>query len=215
MTDYELICCIVNYGTASKTLKIARKLGVKGGTIFLGRGTVNSRFLGILGITDERKEIIKMIVESELASEAIKGISEEMKFEKPHHGIAFSLPVSLFIGSKNEIRSNSIISEVKKSVYKIIYVVVDKGKAEDVIESANKAGARGGTIVNARGAGIHEVQKLFSIEIEPEKEEIFIITKIEQKDSIVEAIRRDLDIDAPGNGILFVMDIDEVYGLHE
>lgn len=215
MPKYEMIYCVVNYGAASKILKIAKKYGIKGGTIFIGHGTVHSRLLDILGLNDVRKEIVTMVAEYELTSKAIKGVSAEMKFEKPHHGIAFSLSVSEFIGGINVSETNSIINEVKKSMYNIIYTVVDKGKAEDVIEAANKAGARGGTIINARGAGTNEVRKLFSIVIEPEKEVVFIITKCEQKDSIVKSIRSQLKIDEAGKGILFVMDINEVYGLHD
>ena len=98
-------------------------------------------------------------------------------------------------------------------MYNAIYVVVDKGKAENVIEAANKAGARGGTILNARGSGVHETQKLFSIEIEPEKEEVLIITKTEMKDSIITSIKTDLKIEEPGTGIMFVLDVEEVYGM--
>ncbi|MCL1859139.1 MAG: P-II family nitrogen regulator [Oscillospiraceae bacterium] len=236
MAGFELICCVVNFGVASKVSKVAKKHGIKGAVMFIGRGTVNNKLLDFLGIYEIRKEIVIMIIEKELAAEAIKGISEEMEFHKPQHGIAFSLSVSEFTGKKNiideinKINMNDInfitdiieksekklgINEVKDRMYKIIYVVVDKGQAEYVIDAANKAGARGGTIINGRGAGIHEVQKVFSIEIEPEKEEVFIITKTELKDNIVESIKTDLKIDEPGNGILFVMDVNEAYGLHE
>jgi len=214
MAGFCLICCVVNIGDASKTLKNAKKYGVKGGTISVGVGTVQNRLLDFLCLNEVRKEIVTMIVEEELAPGVIKGIGEDMQFHKPHHGIAFSYSVSEFIGSKNQIK-NTKSSEVKNSMYKIIYVVVDKGKGSEVIDAANRAGARGGTIVNARGSGIHEVQKLFSIEIEPEKEEVFIIAKTDIKDGIVEAVREDLKIDEPGNGIIFVLDVDEVYGLHE
>lgn len=221
MAEYRLICCVVTTKTASKTLRVAKRYGIKGGTISMGRGTVHSRMLDILGLSEVRKEIVTMVVEAPLASAAIKGISHHMHFNKPHHGIAFMLPVSQFIGAKTDITTKtsatppqtSQTDEVKNSMYQIIYVVVERGKANDVIETANAAGARGGTIVNARGSGIHEVQKLFSLEIEPEKEEVFIITKAELKDAIVDAICRDLKIDQPGNGILFVMDINEVHGL--
>ena len=213
MPDYELICCVVNNGAATKVLKTAKNYGIKGGTISLGHGAVKSRLPDILGINDDRKEIVTMVVEKELSREAIAGIGKEMDFQKPHHGIAFSLSVSDFIGSKNTVNNNQNTGGVKKSVYNIIYVIIDKGNAEDVIDAANNAGARGGTIINARGSGIHEVQKLFSVEIEPEKEEVFIITKNEQKDAIVESVRNRLKIDEPGNGILFVMDVNEVYGL--
>ena len=208
---YSFIYCVVNMGDASKVLKSANKYGIKGGAVSIGRGTVSSKLLEFFAINEVRKEIVKMIVENKLASKAIEGISKDMAFEKPNHGIAFSHSVSECIGGGKVIDKESEIIGREKSMYNIIYVIVDKGKAEDVIDAANKVGSRGGTIINARGV---EVQKFFSIEIEPEKEEVFIIAKKELKDNIVESIRSHLKIDDPGNGLLFVLDVDEVYGLH-
>ena len=214
MTGFSLICCVVNMGDASKLIGHAKKYGVKGATVSIGRGTVHSRLLDFLGINEARREIVTMIVEAELSAKAIKGISDDMHFEKPHHGIAFSCSVSGFIGSRNEINQNFGSNEVGNGMYQIIYAIVDRGRGDDVIDAANKAGARGGTIINARGAGIHEVQRLLSMEIEPEKEEVFIIAKAEAKDGIVASIREHLKIDEPGNGVMFVLDVNEAYGLH-
>ena len=215
MAGFSIICCVVNIGDATKTLRFAKKYGIKGGTISLGRGAVGSRLLEILGINEVRKEFLTMVVEKELAVEAIKGISKDMEFHKPNHGIAFSYSVSEFIGSKNMIDENSFVGEAEKSMYCAIYVVVDKGKAEDVIEAAKKAGSKGGTIINARGGGAHEARKLFSIEVEPEKEVVIMLIKKDIKDNVIEFIRNHLKIDEPGKGILFVVDVNEVYGLHE
>ena len=212
MAGFNLICCVVNTGDASKTLKFAQKYGIENGIISIGRGTVKNRFLQFLRVDEIRKEIVTMFVKNELAAKAIKGISEYMKFDKPHQGIAFSYSVSEFIDSKNKTNDNAKI-EVKNNMYNVIYVIVDKGKAEDVIDAANKAGAKGGTIINARGAGTPEVRKVFSLEIEPEKEEVFIITKTAAKDKIVAAIRNQLKIDEPGQGVMFVLNINEAYGL--
>ena len=214
MEEFKLIRCVVNMGDASKLIKYARKYGIKHGTISIGRGTVNSRILEFLKLNDIRKEIVTMIVETKLADEAIKGISKDMAFEKPHHGIIFSHSISEFVCNENNDDKNTEINEVKNQMYKAIYVIVDKGKAEEVIEAANKAGAKGGTIVNARGSGIHKVQKMFSLEIEPEKDKVIIIAKNELKDGIIESIKNDLMIDKPGNGIIFVLDVNEAYGLH-
>ena len=202
-------------GDAAKTLKFAKKYGAKGATISLGTGTVHNRLLDFLGIHEVKKEIVSIVLEDELAAGAIKGVSEDMQFSKPHHGIAFTSSVGEVKGSDSIADKLSINYEAGNSVYKLIYVVVDKGKGEDVIEAANKAGARGGTIEHARGSGIHEVRKLFSVAIEPEKDKVFIIAKSEIKDGIVKSIMDTMNIDAPGNGILFVQDINEVYGLHE
>ena len=51
-----------------------------------------------------------------------------------------------------------------------ILTVVEKGHAEEVIDAAVQAGSHGGTIINARGSGVHETATLFGLGIEPEKE---------------------------------------------
>ena len=213
MAGYNLICCVVNFGDASKVLKSARKYGVNQGYISIGRGTADSRILDFLMINEIRKEIVTMVVDGERTADAIKGISGDMAFAKPHHGIGFSYALSEWIGGGNTGEMTAKTSEVKNSMYKAIYVIVDRGKAEEVVEAANKAGARGGTIVHARGADMQH-HKLFSLEIEPEKEKVFIITSAELKDGIVKSIRDQLKIDEPGNGIVTVLDIGEAYGLH-
>jgi Nitrogen regulatory protein PII len=215
VAEYKLICCIVNMGDASKVLKVARRHGVKEGIITIGKGTVNNRVLTFLKLNEVRKEIVSMVVDATLATEAIKGISKDMAFEKPHHGIAFTHPVSELLGSKHKAEKNTEMDEVENSMYHAIYVIVERGTAEEVVEAANKAGARGATIVNARGSGSQETQRLFSIEIEPEKEKVIIIAKAELKDGIVEAVKKQMGIDEPGNGILFVLDVNEAYGLHQ
>ena len=215
MAQFCMIRCVVNMGDASKALKAARKYGIKGATVSVGRGTVRSHFLDILGLNEVRKEIVSILVEDDQAADIIKGVSEDMHFNRPNHGIAFSYSVTEVYGSDNFNNANITKDEVKNSVYQVIHVIVDRGKGGDVIDAANKAGARGGTILHARGSGIHEVQKLFSIEVEPEKDEVFIIAKSELKDSIVNAVRTDMRLDEPGKGILFVVDVNEVYGLHE
>ena len=215
MAEYELICCIVNMGDASKVLKAARQHGVKEGTVTIGKGTLHSRVMAFLQIHDVRKEIVTMVVPAHLAAGAIRGISEKMAFEKPHHGIAFTHPVEQLLGSRHTTQHNTKTNEVESSMYNAIYVIVERGKAEDVVEAANQAGARGATIINARGVGSEEPQRLFAIEIEPEKEKVIIITPQDKKDQIIAAVKQHLNIDEPGNGIIFVLDVNEAYGLHQ
>jgi len=98
-------------------------------------------------------------------------------------------------------------------MYDAIFVVVDKGKAEFVVEAANEAGAKGGTIIHARGAGEYEIENIFSMEIEPEKDIVLIIVKEELTEAVVNSIRDKLDIEKEGAGIIFVQEVDQAYGL--
>ena len=98
-------------------------------------------------------------------------------------------------------------------MFHAITTIVEKGNAELVIDAATKAGAKGGTIINARGSGIHETKKLFNMDIEPEKEMVLILVEVEKTDAIVEAIRAGAGLDEPGRGILFVQEVGQAYGI--
>ena len=100
-------------------------------------------------------------------------------------------------------------------MYQSITVIVDKGKGEEVIDAATKAGSKGGTIINGRGSGIHETSKLFAMEIEPEKEIVIILSKIEDVDNIISSIKDEMKIDEPGKGVIYTQDIKKAYGLYE
>ncbi len=53
------------------------------------------------------------------------------------------------------------------------------------------------------------------MDIEPEKEIVTIISKKDVTEAIVEAIREKLEIEKPGNGIIFIQDINKTYGVYE
>lgn len=99
-------------------------------------------------------------------------------------------------------------------MYNSIFVIVYKGNAELVIEAANKAGSKGGTIINARGAGTHETAKVFAMDIEPEKEIVLILSEVESTQKIVDAINAELKIEEPGNGIVIVQNVSKTYGIY-
>ena len=214
--EYELVCLIINFGQASKSLKIAKNNGINGGTILLARGTAKNTLLEFLGLNDIRREVVLMIANKNNTDKALKEIENALKLKKPNHGIAFTIPVSNFLGCgdydfslKSEKRSEN------KNMFNSVFTIVDKGKGELVMEVATQAGATGGTIINARGSGIHETSKIFNMEIEPEKEIVLILSKISETEKIVTEIREKMEIDKPGNGIIFVQDVNKTYGLRD
>lgn len=214
--DIELMCVIVNCGLGSKVIKSAKHHGVSGGTITLGTGSVHSRILDYIGLADIRKEIVYMAAEKETAYEALEELNKEYQFNKPNHGIAFTTSICGVLGTRR------IMCKHKKDergadniMYHIITTIVDKGKAEDVITAATEAGFKGGTIINGRGAGVHETSKLFSMDIEPEKEIVLILSEADKTDKIVSLIRENLKIDEPGNGIIYVQNATRTYGIYK
>jgi nitrogen regulatory protein PII len=95
----------------------------------------------------------------------------------------------------------------------LIVSIVRKGWGSTVLEASVKAGARGGTVLFGRGAGINEQEKIFGISIEPEKEIVLTVAYSDRIDSILEEIVRSADLSSTGKGIAFVVPIDKVVGV--
>lgn len=209
--ELEIAIVIVNYGSGSKVSKIAKQNGIQGGSVFLGRGTVKNHFLEFLELADIRKEIVMMVGDAATINTALNNLDTELHLSKPNHGIAFTMPVSALWVTGRYARDHHTIGG--EYMYQSIIVIVERGKAELVMESATKAGAGGGTVIRARGAGNYESGKLFHMDIEPEKEIVLILSKAADVEEIVNAIRNCLDIDISGNGVIICQDVHKVYGV--
>lgn len=97
--------------------------------------------------------------------------------------------------------------------YELIITVVNRGFADLVMDAAKSAGATGGTILHARGTGIHEAEKFFGISIQPEKDVVLILTERDSKNPIMQAIKKEAGLDKAGRGISFSLPIDDVLGI--
>ncbi|MGI5836698.1 MAG: P-II family nitrogen regulator [Chloroflexota bacterium] len=100
-----------------------------------------------------------------------------------------------------------------KIALQLIVTIVRKGKAETVMDAARQAGAEGGTILNGRGTGIHEKASILGMAIEPEKEIVLILTPKAKVQRILESIGNSIEIEKPGRGLAFVIDVEKVIGI--
>ena len=95
----------------------------------------------------------------------------------------------------------------------LIVSIVQKGWGSTVLEASVKAGARGGTVLMGRGAGINEQEKIFGMAIEPEKEIILTVAYPDQVERILDEIVKAAELNQTGRGIAFVVPVDRVVGI--
>lgn len=94
----------------------------------------------------------------------------------------------------------------------LIITVVKKGWGELALKASMDAGARGGTILYGRGAGIHEQKTLLGMRIEPEKEILLTAVKSDNEDVIMMAIAEAVGLDKPGSGVSMVLPLKKLIG---
>ena len=95
----------------------------------------------------------------------------------------------------------------------MILVTVNQGFTEEVMETARKAGARGGTIIHARWAGSESVEEFYVITVQQEKEVIAIVSSAVKRKEIMEAINRNHGMKTEARGTVCSLAIEDIVRL--
>lgn len=98
--------------------------------------------------------------------------------------------------------------------HEAIFCIVNSGYSDVVMETAKKLGARGGTVINARGTAPKDAESFFGISIQPEKEIVMILVPSSIKADLLHALYKEAGLDTPGQGIAFAMPVDSVVGVN-
>ncbi len=190
MRNY-LLLAIVQKGEGQRIMKAMRDEGAGGGTICYARGTASSSILSVLGLGDTRKEVIMSL----LGEDVVDAVVSSAVKAKSKNGVAFIMDANR--GEDKEMDRE----------WEMIEVIVEKGYSEDVMAAARKAGASGGTVINAHGTASEEDAKFFGISIVPEKEILLIVAKSDVSAKVCEVVRNLECLKKKGMGILFTIPV--------
>ena len=97
--------------------------------------------------------------------------------------------------------------------FEVIIVFVNSGFTDVVMNAAREEGARGGTIIHARGTGTADMEKKYNIIITPDKEMIMILVNDKIKDKVLSAVYKAAGLGTDGQGIAFTLPVEDVVGL--
>lgn len=100
-----------------------------------------------------------------------------------------------------------------KYTHEAIFCIVNAGFSEAVMAAARDAGARGGTVIRARGTAAPDTEQKYQITVQPDKEIVMIITEKEKRDDILHALYIGVGLKTAGQGIAFSVPVDEVIGI--
>jgi nitrogen regulatory protein PII len=97
--------------------------------------------------------------------------------------------------------------------YELILCIVNSGYADEVMDAAKRAGARGGTIINARGTANKDSEIFFNIPIQPEKDVVMLLVNAKIKNDVLHELYKSIGLATPGQGIAFSMEVSGVAGI--
>ena len=95
---------------------------------------------------------------------------------------------------------------------KALFIIVNTGYSDTVMEVARSAGATGATILKARGEGArHEV--FMGMTVDSEKEIVLSLLDAETAEAVMVAIKEKAGRSTPAHSICFTMPVSRIVGM--
>jgi nitrogen regulatory protein PII len=192
------------------------------------RGTASSEILDLLGFGATEKAVITCLEQSIGIPVLLKEVRNKLNKKGPGAGIAFTIPLSAvndpaLLIFKQSINKNEKVAASKeknegenmteKITHDLIICIVNQGYTDELMDTAREAGARGGTVIHARGSAHHGAVKFFGVSVQAEKEMILILSDRESKVAIMQAISETHGLNSEAQGIVFSLPVDNMMGL--
>ena len=102
---------------------------------------------------------------------------------------------------------------MKTENHEVIFAIVNSGFAEEAMAVAKEQGARGGTIINARGVARENEAAFFGITIHAEKEILMLVVEKGIRDNILNALYQRMGMGQKAQGIAFSLPVSDAAGL--
>lgn len=220
MSDVYIMTTIIDRKNSKKYIDLYKKDNLEVMYITLGEGTARGDILDYLGLEASEKMVIFNFVQQHDWMLTKKNLQRKLQIDAPGEGIAFLVPLSS-IGGKRTLQflldrqelPESEESTLKDTTYELIVAIADQGNLEMVMDAARGAGAYGGTVIHAKGTGMEYAEKYLGVTIAAEKAMIFIVTKKDQKNSIMKAIMEQAGMQTPAKTIVFSLPVTDTAGL--
>ena len=203
----EVVAAVVDVEQGEKVLRIYREEQAPVDFVCMAHGTARTEMLDLLGIGETAKAIVMCMVSRQTGVRLLKRLGRELEMRYPGRGIAFAIPIT-GIG----LRWHKLLTAADDG-FDVVAVVMERGYTNVAMDAARKAGARGGTVISARGIAENEVKRFFGIEIQAEKEIVFLVVRSDEKQQVMTALMQAVGMKTRSHGIVLSMPLSAAIGL--
>lgn len=219
-TELYLMMTVTGRDRLADFVMLYRDKGVDVHVICLGYGTANQEILKYLALDSMEKAVCLSVVTGRKWREIKRALSVRLRIEGPGVGIAFVMPLSSIAG-KRELMFLTDGQDFRKGEEKtlkgtqqeLLFAISNQGYSEVVMDAAREAGARGGTIIHARGTGMGKAERFLGISLGSERDIVLIVTATEMKKAMMESIIAKAGPDTKAGAIVFSIPVEDTAGM--
>ena len=183
----------------------------------LGHGTATTEVLDYLGLEATEKAVLFCVAAR--SPRLVRRAANDLWLDVPGRGVLMTVPISSIggVSAKDYLLQGQEAEEImeKKQTHELVVAIARQGHTDQVMNAARSAGATGGTVVHAKGAGTDLAKKFFGVSIASERELVFILAKEENRKEIMKAIMTQAGMKSDAEAIVFSMPVSDIAGLRQ
>lgn len=201
-------------------IQLYKDKGLDAHILFLGHGTASQRYMRLLALNETEKMVCLTVVTGRKWLEAKRAMSVRLRIEAPGVGIAYIVPLAA-VGGKRELMfltdgqgfEKGAETELKGTEQELLIVIGKQGYSEQIMDAARLAGARGGTVIHARGTGQEKAERFLGISLASEKDLVLIVAPSEKKAEMIRQIMHDAGPGTDAGAIVFSLPVTDTAGM--
>lgn len=201
-------------------IRLYKDKGIDVHFLSLGHGTAGRRYMRYLALDETEKMVCFTVVTGRKWLEVKKAMSVRLRIEAPGVGIAYVIPLAA-VGGKRELMfltdgQDFVKGEeaaLKGTEQELLIVIGNQGYSEQIMDAARQAGARGGTVIHARGTGQEKAERFLGISLASEKDVILIVAPSEQKAEMIREIIHAAGPETKAGAIVFSLPVTDTAGM--
>lgn len=219
-TQTTTLLSITERGKGKKLIELLDGMNIKLHLQFVGVGTASSDMMDILGLNSNDKDVILSFAPYAAVEALAEHLCDDFSSRKGLNGLLMVISPSAAGKLMSAIISHGVTKITTKEgrrametthSFSLIIVAVNEGYSEEVMQTARRAGATGGTIIRARMDGTDVIEQAVGKNVPAEKEIITILASDNVRDKILEDINSQLGLRSEANGVVCSVPVDKAF----
>lgn len=215
-----MLFAIVGRGKGKKYMDTLTAKGISFHMQMTAHGTAPSEMMDIFGLGNTDKDVVISYATEQVCGSYVEELTKNVGASSGYGGLMMCFRLSAINRLTAEIINRSTPYSEEKGVTKrmanthkqqLILVTVNQGFTGQVMQTAKKAGAMGGTILRARLASADNLEQYGDIAAQEEKEVIAILAPVGTAAKIMEEVNKEHGFHTDACGMITALPVDKAY----
>ncbi len=208
---------IVARGKGKRYIDMVAEKNIRMNLQSVGHGTATSEMMDILGLGTNDKDVVISVATQKDVSALLSELTKNLEGSVRYGGLLMVTKLSAInrLAAEVILRSRTESAEKEETrmtkgegKFNLILIAVNEGFADDVMKTAKKAGATGGTVIRARQVGAELLEQFEEADLQEEKEIITILSPTATSGHIISAVNEEFGLRSAAKGVVCAVPVE-------